>query len=100
MPGFTALVPSLYSTAARARVIGDELAEEVARTRRQAVALCTEGWRGRAREAFDRGFADWDVGARELIAALERLAESLEDCGRAYASCDAVASDELLRDAS
>jgi WXG100 family type VII secretion target len=100
MSGFSVALSSVQHTATVTTSIGSELGTELSRLRREADSVLTEAWRGPAATAFDRAWCAWEVGAREVILALDQLAELLAASEREYALRDLVSGDELRRAAS
>jgi WXG100 family type VII secretion target len=97
MSGFAVTLSSVRQAAAETASVGDELGAELARLRREADDVLAGSWRGAAAVAFDRAWGSWDVGAREVVAALERLTDLLVASSREYSLGDATSSDELKR---
>jgi WXG100 family type VII secretion target len=95
MSDFAVVVASVGQTASRTAAVGSDLVAELIRLRRTADDVLTAGWRGPAAAAFERGWSCWDVAAREVVGALEELAELLHETGRAYELCDVASSDGL-----
>jgi WXG100 family type VII secretion target len=88
---------ALRQVAARSDSVGAELRAELDCLQREVDAVLTGAWLGRAADRFDRVFAEWEVGARRMLAALDDLAASVEAGAGAYLGSDAAASDDLVR---
>jgi WXG100 family type VII secretion target len=100
MSGFAVGLSSVQQTASVTSSIGADLGAELGRLRRDADNLLAGDWRGSAANAFDRAWCGWDAGAREVVVALDRLAELLTVSAREYALRDLVSGEELRRAAS
>lgn len=97
MSDFDVQPAALRTASADARGAADELCAELRRLRREVDAVVGAHWRGRAATAFDRSWAAWDEGAREVIAALRWLADAVNDTALAYTTGDASAACDLAR---
>lgn len=95
MSDFAVLVSAVQQASSTTQSAAADLDGELARLRREADDVLAAYWRGRAATAFDRAWTSWDVGAREVVAALERLAELLSVAGREYALRDDVSASSL-----
>jgi WXG100 family type VII secretion target len=54
-----------------------------------AQALLAARWQGGAAVEFQQGWDEWHAGARDLLAALDEMAQAIGASGRAYAATDA-----------
>lgn len=97
MSDFAVLVSAVQQASSAAQSASADLGAEVAMVRREADAVLSGRWRGRAATGFDRMWASWDAGAREVVTALDRLAEALAMTGHEYAARDELAASGLFR---
>ena len=97
MSDFVVTVPTVEQTSVATRTASAELGAELARLRRDVDAVLTGQWRGVAATAFDRAWGEWHAGARDVVDALDRLAELLAEAGRAYAWSDDSGASALQR---
>ena len=95
MSDFAVVVSALGHGSTVTRSAGSDLDSELRRLRRRADEVLTGQWLGRAAEAFDRAWTSWDAAAREILAALDELAESVATAARAYEVEDDAASAQL-----
>ena len=100
MTDFAVTVSAVQQASSSVRTVGHDLHAELRLLRREADAVLSGRWLGQAAESFDRAWTEWELGARELLAALDELAELLAVSGHAYAAQDAAGSQELWRAAS
>jgi WXG100 family type VII secretion target len=97
MSRFAVVLSTVQQTASTTASVGLDLGDELTRLRREADAVLSGPWTGAAAAAFDRSWSEWDIAARAVVDALERLSELLAASGDAYWACDGLASDELAR---
>lgn len=97
MADFSVLVSSVRQTSLSAQSASVALNSELTRLRREADEVLSGQWRGLAARAFDRAWCSWDAGAREVVAALERLAEVLAVTAGEYAVRDELSASVLQR---
>ena len=100
MSDFAVVVSALRHVSTTTQSAGSDLESELCRLRRGADGVLTGQWLGRAAEAFDRAWSSWDAAAREIVAALDELAELLATTARAYEVDDDAAAAQLRRVAS
>ncbi len=79
----------LRLAAATAAESAASTASGLARLRAEAEQVLSARWHGAAAAHFDRAWLDWERGARELLAGLERMAELLAQTERTYLAADA-----------
>ncbi len=82
---------------ARADVVGihEELTKDYRALSTSVDALLTSGWRGPARDAYARGWADWLDGAASVLAGLEEMGTLLGVSSSVYVQNDDVTAAQM-----
>src|SRR5690348_2440636 len=100
MTDFAVTVSAVLQASAAVRRVGCDLDAELRLIRRDADRLLCGQWSGRAADSFEQAWTGWDQGAREVVAALDELADLLATSGHAYAAQDEAGSQQLWLAAS
>ena len=82
---------------ARADVVDihEELTKDFATLSASVDSLLTSGWRGPARDAYARGWADWLDGAGSVLAGLEEMGSLLGVNRAVYVENDDVTAAQM-----
>ncbi len=82
---------------ARADVVSihEELSKDYTTLSFSVDALLTSGWRGLARDAYEKGWADWLDGAGSVLAGLEEMGVLLGVNRSAYVQNDDVTAAQM-----
>jgi WXG100 family type VII secretion target len=83
MPGFDATLEEFQSASALLADVGGALRSELVSLTSELDSLSAV-WRGGAASAFQHGWSEWELGAREAIGALETMSGLLRATGDGY----------------
>ena len=75
--------------------IHGELSKDYATLGTSVEALLTSGWRGKARDAYADGWADWLDGASAVLAGLEEMGTLLGVTRATYVQNDDVTAGQM-----
>ncbi|MGH8963645.1 MAG: WXG100 family type VII secretion target [Jatrophihabitantaceae bacterium] len=89
MPGFETEPWEIASAAGVVRDVSDELRAGLSRLDLDVETLL-DGWRGQAGAAFANGWHEWQVGASDVLGALDMMAQLLDATAHGYDTAESA----------
>jgi WXG100 family type VII secretion target len=85
--------PDLARAVAGLRLAGDALEQRRESVEAQVECLLDGGWAGSAAASYREGWEEWRAGCREVLAALEQMADLVVAAGDGLDAADSGARD-------